>query len=290
MQRFSPRAALPFVFLLVFNEALPTLAAGEETPQGVRVTYLANEGFLIEAGETKVLVDALFGAGLKNYQSVPPALRAELEEARDRFAGVDLVLASHSHADHFDPAAVARHMRANPGAAFLSTREAVARLREELGEAADDHRIVAAYPDRGQAELQQFRDVQVRVLNLHHGRNPIENLGLIIQLGGYELLHVGDTTAEASDLRPYAVPLGTVDVWLLPDWLMGDSDWEAARGRATGETWLVNMHLAAATAPPDWFGSAASRPARIARIHESLPGAWIPIEPLASRWFPPPVP
>ena len=35
--------------------------------------------------------------------------------------------------------------------------------------------------------------------------------------------------------------LEAVDVWLLPDWLMGEPDWEATRSRATGPTWLVNM-------------------------------------------------
>jgi len=288
MRRLPSRAVRLFICLLALTGAFPDPAAGGDAAEGFRLTYLANEGFLVEAGETKVLVDALFGQGLKEYPLVPPTLRADLEGARGRFAGVDLILASHSHADHFDPAAVARHMRANPEAVFLSTREAVADLREALGELAEERQIVAVYPDRGQSELRQFRDVSVRVINLHHGRNPTENLGLILRMAGLDLLHVGDTTADSSDLRPYASLLEAVDVWLLPDWLMGEPDWEDARGRATGETWLVNMHLAAPTAPPDWFGSAGSHAARIARIREALPDAWVPVEPLDSRHYPVP--
>ena len=74
------------------------------------------------------------------------------------------------------------------------------------------------------------------------------------------------------------------------DWLMGEPDWEAARSRAVGPTWLVNMHLDAPMAPRAWFGSAGTHAARIARIRETLPEAWVPVEPLASRHYPPPAP
>ncbi len=265
-------------------------AAGTDGPAGVQITYLANEGFLLEAGETKVLVDALFGDGLREYQVVPAALRADLEAARGRFAGVDLILASHAHADHFDAAAVARHLRANPATMFLSTGEAVAALSEELGEQAEKLEILTIHPDKGKSALVELPGVSVRVLNLHHGRLPIQNLGLIIRLGDMHVLHVGDTSATAPDLQPYSDLLQAVDVWLLPDWLMGDPDWEAARKRSGHRTWLINMHLAAPTAPPAWFGSAGSRDARLARIHDALPDAWVPLEPLASRHYPPPDP
>ena len=273
---------------LLGNPGAICAAAAEAPPPGVRITYLANEGFLLEAGETRVLIDALFGDGLPNYLVVPPAARADLEAARGRFAGVDLILASHAHADHFDAAAVARHLRANPAAVFLSTEEAVAEVRGELGEKVPGVKLVAVYPDRDKSASFELAGVEVRVLNLHHGRLPIQNLGLVVSLGGIDVLHVGDTSADASDLQPYAESLDEVDVWLLPDWLMGAPDWEAVRGRADGPTWLVNMHLAAPDAPPDWFGSARSHERRIERILEELPDIWIPVEPLESRQFPPP--
>jgi len=54
----------------------------------VEITYLGNEGFLITAGETRILIDALYGDGL--------------------------------------------HLLHNPEARFVSTEQAVARLRQEL--------------------------------------------------------------------------------------------------------------------------------------------------------------
>ena len=261
--------------------------AGGGGRHGVRITYLANEGFLLEAGETVVLIDALFGDGLPEYPVVPQPTRADLEAARGRFAGVDLVLVSHAHADHFSAEAVARHLRANPAAVFLSTPEAVAAVSEELGES-DRLDLVAAAPAKGRTVRFERQGVTVGALALHHGRLPIENLGFVVSLGGVEVLHVGDTSADASDLRPYAQLLQAVDVWLLPDWLMGEPDWEAARARAAGPTLLVDMHLAAPTAPAAWFGSAGTHAGRVARIREALPEAWIPVEPLASHHYPAP--
>lgn len=285
--------SLVFLFWL----ALVAMAAGEgraggkpagESGDGVRVTYLANEGFLFEAGETAVLVDALFGDGLAEYPVVPQPTRGDLEAARGRFAGIDLILVSHAHADHFSAEAVARHLRANPAAAFLSTPEAVAALKEALGEEARGHDLIAAAPARGKTVRLERQGVTVAALELHHGRVPIENLAFVVSLGGVELLHVGDTSADASDLHPYAEPLAAVDVWLLPDWLMGEPDWEAARARAAGPTLLVDMHLAAPSAPPAWFGSAGTYAGRVTRIREALPDAWVPLEHLASRQYPAP--
>ena len=62
--------------------------------------------------------------------TVDPELKQQ--SVARRFAGVDLILASHFHGDHFDAASVARHLRANPEAVFLSTNQAVAELCEQI--------------------------------------------------------------------------------------------------------------------------------------------------------------
>lgn len=263
----------------------------EPAARGVRISYLANEGFLLESGGVKVLVDALFGDGLRGYPVVPPALRAEIEGARGRFAGVDLVLASHYHGDHFDAAAVARHLEANPGAVFLSTPQAVTRLRRELGPAAAGRELIAALPAEGETVRLELPGVTVDTLNLHHGRDRrplVENLGLRIRIGGLLLLHVGDTEAGEADLRPYRAALEPVDVWLLPSWLLGEPPWQDARERAAGADRLIVMHLPAPDAPASWFGTAKSLDGYVADLREALPESWIPLTPLATRHYPAP--
>lgn len=290
MRRAHVTAAAAAGCLLLLLTGAGARAADDHGGSDVLITYLANEGFLLEAGETRVLVDALFGDGLNGYPVVPAPRRAELEGARGRFSGVDLVLASHFHGDHFDAAAVARHLEANPRAVFLSTRQAVTALRRELGAAAEGLEIVAALPEEGETTLLELPGAAVEVLNLHHGRDrrpPVENLGLVIRLGGLTVLHVGDTEAGEDDLRPYKKILAGVDVWMLPSWLLGEPAWQAAQAAAAEGRWLVAMHLPARSAPSSWFGAAGDLDGYLANLREALPDAWVPLEPLASRSYPP---
>lgn len=99
--------------------ATPTTAAN-----ALEVTYLANEGFMIAGGGRKVLIDALFGEGLDGYAVVSPAQRALLEQAREPFADMDAVFATHFHDDHFNATAVLAHLTRNPQAFFFSTPQA----------------------------------------------------------------------------------------------------------------------------------------------------------------------
>ena len=87
--------AVTLLTLAIANE-LPRTEAGSTEPTaatGVEITYLANEGFLLAAGEKKVLIDALF-PGITNYPAVPEPIRSRLERAETPFDGVDLVLAT----------------------------------------------------------------------------------------------------------------------------------------------------------------------------------------------------
>ena len=71
---------------------------------------------------------------------------------------------------------------------------------------------------------------------------------------------------DGPSFAPTADLLETVDVWLLPDWLLGEAAWDEVR--ADGSR-LVAMHLAAPTAPAAWFGSAGSLEQRVTRIREA---------------------
>jgi L-ascorbate metabolism protein UlaG (beta-lactamase superfamily) len=98
----------------------------------LQVTYVANEGFLIASGEDKVLIDALQSGGIEEYLAPSPSTLDELQRARGSFRGVDLVLVSHRHVDHFDPAVVARHVESNADARLISTSQMVGPVRDRL--------------------------------------------------------------------------------------------------------------------------------------------------------------
>src|SRR5688500_5673428 len=104
-----------FVFLSCSENDPTTLASPAST---VKITYIANEGFLVESAGKRLLIDALFREGIKPYLNVPVNLRDELEMSQKPFERIDLMLASHFHADHFDPVAVSTHLSRNADALF----------------------------------------------------------------------------------------------------------------------------------------------------------------------------
>jgi L-ascorbate metabolism protein UlaG (beta-lactamase superfamily) len=243
----------------------------------LRVTYVANEGFLLEGGGHKVLVDALTGRGISPYPTIPPAMRPNLEDARLPFYGVDLVLATHHHPDHFDPEAVARHLRANPGARFVSTPQAVERLRKTVGPGSGLlARIEAVLPPEGQRHTIRHRGFEVVVLNLHHGRDrrpPVQNIGFLARMGGVRWLHVGDTEVDEDDIRPYGLPDERIDVAFLPTWLLHGGRGSRVVQRQIRPTRIVVMHRVEDTASADYFAPDRDAEGQRQRILEDFPSA-----------------
>jgi len=264
-------AALGSAFVVVL--AVACLAAGE--PATVEVTYLANEGFLLAAGERRVLVDGLHGDGLPTYPALGAPHRERLETAAEPFAGIDVVLATHHHADHFDARAVARLLAHEPGAVFVSTPQAVERLRAALGEVAiDEKRVRAVAPREGERVALDFEGIRVEALNLHHGRGRgVDNLGFLVTIGGLRLLHVGDTVVTLEEIAPLALATAGIDVAFVPFWHLLDDGGRAMVERGIAPGRVVAMHLPASGAPPEAFGDPGGLEPLVRAIEARTPGA-----------------
>ncbi len=215
----------------------------------LEVTYLANEGFMIASGGRKVLIDALFGEGLKGYAVVSPARRELLEKARDPFADVDAVFATHFHGDHFNAEPMLAHLTNNPQAFFFSTPQAADKLRATGKFDAIKTRVVAALPKEGERIHTGHRGIGVQLLNIHHGRTrPVENLGFLIELAGKRILHIGDSEAEPAVFQKYELSKARIDVAFLPTWYFENDDWKRAVREQIQPRHIVVMHAPPATA------------------------------------------
>jgi L-ascorbate metabolism protein UlaG (beta-lactamase superfamily) len=246
------------------------------------VTYLANEGFLLAAGDSSVLIDALFGDGLDGYRTVPHPIREDLENGVGRFAGVDCILATHEHADHFNPHSVAGLLDRVP-AQFVSTRAAVEQVSPLLtsGQHPEPRWL---RPARHQIEKIDCGGVSVSAMSFHHGRLMVKNLAYLVDLGGLTVLHVGDTEITEEEIRPWGLADLDIDIALLPSWHLTEPRWLPVI-EEIGSPRIVAMHLASADAPASWFGSAGSLEKRIAEIRRQNPDAWIPTEAMEERVF-----
>jgi L-ascorbate metabolism protein UlaG (beta-lactamase superfamily) len=180
-----------------------------DRPPAVEVMYIANEGFLIEIGSKKILIDAMFDDQTITYSHFPDTdtLR-RMRDALPPFDELDLLLVTHFHRDHFAVGPVLEHLRANPTAVLIAPPQAVselkvadpevdrmgARIREvrlELFESAELHTAgirVRALRLRHCAYLEIDEETGAQI-DRHAG---VENLVYLIDVDGVQLVHVGD--------------------------------------------------------------------------------------------------
>jgi len=160
----------------------------------ITVTYIANDGFLIEAAGKKVLTDALFENGAPAYLTPSPELLERVAAGKGPFADIYLLLVTHRHGDHFSPAIVLRYLRAHPRCQLVAHRQAIDKLRGD--ESYKDvqkqvHELNLEPGARGQLTL---NGIVVSALRLNHSQPHTEtrNLVFAVDLGGARFLHMGD--------------------------------------------------------------------------------------------------
>jgi L-ascorbate metabolism protein UlaG (beta-lactamase superfamily) len=169
------------------------------------VMYIANEGFLIQVGDKKILIDAIFNDATINYAHVPDSgTLASLEKSDPPFDKIDLILVTHRHRDHFAAEPVLRHLASNPDALLLAPPQAIELLPEHEN---FSDRIKEISLDLHHSTEMSLGGIRVEAHRLRHSafmvkdeetgesRNRhegVENLAYLVEIDGFSLLHVGD--------------------------------------------------------------------------------------------------
>lgn len=169
--------------------ALRTVQIGDGQ---IALTWLGQAGFALRVADLTLLLDPFLSE--HPDRAVPPAF------SPDEGSGIDAVLCTHDHLDHFDADAVARIARASPEALIVVPRPIVSRVAD-LGIAVE--RIIGAQPD----ETVDVRGVSVIPVPARHGVDVADAytfgqelsnglyryLGYVIDAGGVRVYHGGDT-------------------------------------------------------------------------------------------------
>jgi L-ascorbate metabolism protein UlaG (beta-lactamase superfamily) len=252
------------VTTLCAGSALASALARQQ--DGVSITFLANEGVLLSSATKKVLIDALFLRYESGYAVPADPTRSTLERARPPFDGVDLVLVTHRHGDHFHPAPVAAHLRANRRATLLTSRQVIDSLRGYVSASVlPSPRLIARTTPPGTRRREVVGGIGVELLGLPHvGRRHrgVEHLGYIVELGGRRVLHAGDADLTEATLAPFRLDTARIDVALLPHWAVRSRD-----GRRAIERWIRPRQVVA-------FHVGEGEAERAARaVRGALPGA-----------------
>lgn len=224
-----------FCLLLALLPVLPAVADAAKTDvqrkkATTTVTLLANAGVRVEVSTVgeKPARTALFDA----FVQEPYAGYGGLGEERfgELLDGgpVQVAVTTHVHADHFQAGPAREFLELHPETLFCSTPQVTAALLESNAEddeedaLAERVRALELDPEK-RAEAGQD-DVRVEAFPLSHGgrfAKTIENLGIIVELSGFRILHVGDADGLAPNYTPHTLAEERIDLALVPFWYFG---------------------------------------------------------------------
>lgn len=186
------------------------------------VTYIANEGFLIQAVGKKVLVDALFDDGFGTFLAPSRELLMQMNRGNGLFADVDLLLVTHRHGDHFNPKLVVEFLRHHAHCRLVAHTQVVDLLRKEEGFAQIAGQIYEVKLELGAFERISLNGISLDALCLRHmsedpDNEPMRNMAFVVELGGVRFLHLGDARIYQSEahLNHYPFEQKPIDILFL---------------------------------------------------------------------------
>jgi L-ascorbate metabolism protein UlaG (beta-lactamase superfamily) len=229
------------------------LIAAVPLPGEVNITCLANEGVLLTAGRTKVLIDSLFRDSLEDYARHEPAEQERIETGKPPFDDVTLALATHYHLDHWDAGAISRFLRMNPAAEFASTPQGTGMMPRALRS-----RVHALWAEDGTGTFLERPGVRVEAIPLTHGET--QNLAFRVAIGDRVVVHLGDAEPTAANFKRLAAAPAP-DIVLAPFWWVLDREGRAFLTARWKARHVIAFHFGAA----DLVQSGG-------KVRENLPG------------------
>ncbi|MBT5420171.1 MAG: MBL fold metallo-hydrolase, partial [Candidatus Cloacimonetes bacterium] len=175
----------------------------------VEVTYVGNSGFLLNIGDKKILIDALFKGFEGNYE-LPQQVQDKLTNAQAPFDNMNLILVTHAHGDHINPDMVRQHLQNNPKAIFASTQQMV----DALNDSTDC--CIGFNPTKEKSESKIINDISVEAFYLPHGPDArIINIGFLVSVNGITIFQTGDADFDQftfKEFRALQLPERNIDL------------------------------------------------------------------------------
>jgi len=187
----------------------------------LKLTFIANKGVLVSSGDKKVLIDALFDKPNAEYRAPSPDVLDMIMKGEAPYDGVDLLLVTHNHPDHFDALQVTRYLETVPGPILLAPADAVAEMRKGAAYwTRIESRVVSLDIKVGEKEKRDLKRIPVTAFRtLHSGdRESPMNVMYLFELNGWAVFHEGDSPGKVDGYHDFGLGSAPVNLALVHFW------------------------------------------------------------------------
>lgn len=206
-------------FLSTLSSASMSLTLTTEVDPGpkVKVTYIANDGVMIEFEGKKVVIDAINRFdNLSGWVRPSAAEMMDVENGVAPFDDIDVIMITHNHGDHYSTAAVQNYLAAHPSTKLIIPSGMESSFSAYASQIADFE--VAKF----ERELVIENDISIDVLHIEHfdqfgnDFSLVESFAYVVHLGDKKLLHTGDIDYVDSQLDVFNLLDDSIDVVFIP--------------------------------------------------------------------------
>jgi L-ascorbate metabolism protein UlaG (beta-lactamase superfamily) len=202
---------LSFLFISI-------MANTSNSQETCTITYIANDGFLIETGSHKILIDALFGNINGNWCDQPSdSVLSKMTEGIYPFNNIDILFVSHNHADHFNADMTLMFLNNNQKSILICPQQVNKLIQSKLEYQHVSQRVYTLNTENSFDTTLNLNNLNVRALRFNHSAYYVtdsvtgkksdihtgtDNIGYIIESGEFSLFHSGDDSP--SNMNQYA--------------------------------------------------------------------------------------
>jgi len=148
---------------------------------------------------------------------------------------------------HFSARTVGLHLEHNKSAVLVSSRQVVNSMRSDFaGYDRIGSQVHEVTPLWKQRQSLRVNGVGIEVLGLRHGGeefHAVQNLGYVVHLGRWTLLHVGDADATEENLRSFNLQQEGIDVAFLPFWYLMTPEGQALVREHIRPKHIIAVHI-----------------------------------------------
>jgi Predicted Zn-dependent hydrolases of the beta-lactamase fold len=185
-----------------------TLSGFTNQKKELKITYLANCGFLYDGDKSKVLIDP-FGTEYGNFFYLPSnETKEKIIKGNIPFNKVDILLITHIHGDHFNAKLTERFLLNNSKVKMICPSQVYMQMKDSCNSFAQiEAQIISPSLSIDESKKIKINGITVTVIRMQHGTNrsldglsytdytdyeKTENFGYIIHFDKKNIFHQGD--------------------------------------------------------------------------------------------------